>query len=84
MLQNYGRNEVTEMKIRIAVQKRAKHKVLHNVNFPVIKKLLKYPPKLFKTTCQMTETAVKECFCGLQSHIYVMSVLLPRSKLENR
>lgn len=45
MLQNYGRNEVTEMKIRIAIQKRAKHKVLHNVNFPVIKKLLKKSPK---------------------------------------
>lgn len=48
MLQNYGRNEVTEMKIRIAIQKRAKHKVLHNVNFPVIKKLLKKSPKAFQ------------------------------------
>ena len=36
-LENYGGNEITEMEIRIAVQKRAKHKVLSNVNLPVIK-----------------------------------------------
>ena len=44
-LENYGGNEITEMKIRIAIQKGAKHKGLDNVNFPVIKKLLKNPPK---------------------------------------
>lgn len=44
-LENYGRNEITEMKIRIAIQKTAKHKVLDNVNFPVIKKNKKNHPK---------------------------------------
>lgn len=40
-LGNYGGNEITEMKIRIAIQKRVKHKVLDNVNFPAIKKTIK-------------------------------------------
>lgn len=46
MLENYGGNEITEVKIRIAIQKRAKCKVLdNNVNFPIIKKTNKKLPK---------------------------------------